>query len=83
MLSALRSVTSNLDPDPLPMGHAFPERSSRGERRPKPETLHECRRVFRSELAAVGTGSTKRRFVQPPSAIAPAHCHVRRYAWQA
>jgi hypothetical protein len=37
----------------------------------------ECPPAFRSERAAVGTDSTKRRSVPPPSAIGPVRCHAR------
>jgi hypothetical protein len=37
----------------------------------------ECPPVFRSARAVAGTGSTMRRSVPQPSAIAPVRCHVR------
>ena len=37
----------------------------------------ECPLAFRSVPAVAGIGSTKRRSVRPPIAIAPVRCHVR------
>ena len=63
--------------DPLPLSQALRERSSKGERRPKPETPHVCRPVSHSELAGGETGSTKQMSAPLPSAIAPVRCHAR------
>jgi hypothetical protein len=60
---------------PPPNRHAGS--ASRSERIPGIEMPRECPPAFRSERAAAGTDSAKRRSVRLPSAIAPVRCHVR------
>ena len=57
--------------------HAFRERSSRGERKPRPETPHGCRPAFHSEHAGAGIDSSRRRSVQRPTAIGPVRYRAR------
>jgi hypothetical protein len=59
------------------------ECSSRSERTPRIGMPRECPPASRSERAAAGIDSTKRRSAPRPSAIGPVRCHVRYCAWRA